>query len=285
MSSDPLNQLDQASQSGFPFVSTVVHRRTVNSTNALARGLLLQGLDSLPLLAWADTQTFGKGQRDSLWWSDAGSLTFSIGVDPPAHGLRRDQEPRVSLAMALSVIKAINMLGWANPGIGIRWPNDLEIGDRKLGGILPELLETGGGHRLLIGVGLNVLTCLDQAPVEIKRMATSISALQASPLEVDSIPRLLDGILRQFDQEIQALAADSSGQAQEWDRLNLLRGQVVQVNLGARVITGWVDAIDAQGALLLRDQDTSQAHRLFGGQVLRYTTTSTVPRVGRSAEP
>jgi BirA family biotin operon repressor/biotin-[acetyl-CoA-carboxylase] ligase len=193
------------------------------------------------------------------------------------HGLRRDHEPRLSLAMAVAVVKAIDELGCANPGIGIRWPNDIEVGSRKLGGILPELLDTSLGHRLLVGVGLNVLTHFDQAPEEIRRMATSLSLLQASPLGPDPLPKLLDGILRRFDQELRALAEDSPSQAEEWNRLNVLCGKMVRVNLGSRVITGRVEAIDAQGALLLVDQDTCQTHRLFGGQVLRNATASMVP--------
>ena len=55
--------------------------------------------------------------------------------------------------------------------------------------------------------------------------------------------------------------------AQEWDRLNLLRDQVVRVALGSRIVAGTVFAIDPQGALCLHDG--VQEHRLFGGQVLR----------------
>jgi BirA family biotin operon repressor/biotin-[acetyl-CoA-carboxylase] ligase len=266
------DRLDRDSLAQFPFARTVSHRWQVDSTNALARSLLIQNCGELPLLVWAETQTLGKGQRNSQWWSDEGSLTFTVAVDPLAHRLRMDQEPRLSLAMAVAVIKAIDALNWVNPGIGIRWPNDIEASDRKLGGILPELLETNQGHRVLIGVGLNVLTCLDRAPEEIRSMATTLASFQAAPLEPDSLRRLLEGIMRQFDQEVQKLAVDSPGQVLEWDRLNLLHGRVVRVNLGCRIITGRVEAIDAQGALCLVDQDTSQIHRLFGGQVLRDAT-------------
>ena len=250
-----------------PFARTLLHRPEVDSTNGLARSLLLQGLDELPLLVWADRQTLGRGRGDNRWWSDEGSLTFTLALDPAAHGLRVDQEPRLALMAAVAVIEAIGALGLTDPGIGIRWPNDIEVGGRKLGGILPERVEVDHGHRLLIGIGLNVLTHIDRAPAAVQQMATSLSALQPQPLEPSFLRRFLAAILAQFEQALSRLAEDDPALAAQWDRLNLLRGQAVRVALGPRVIEGKVHEIDPQGALCVHDGQ--QLHRLFGGQVLR----------------
>ena len=208
---------------------------------------MLQGLDELPFLIWADRQTLGRGRGENQWWSDEGSLTFTIALDPAAHSLRIDQEPRLALMTAAAVIEAIGALGLTDPGIGIRWPNDIEVNGRKLGGVLPERVETRQGHRLLIGIGLNVLTRIDQAPPDVQRMATSLSALQLQPLEPSFLSGFLAAILTQFERALYWMAADDPGLAQQWDRLNLLRDQVVRVALGPRVISGKVHEIDAQG--------------------------------------
>jgi BirA family biotin operon repressor/biotin-[acetyl-CoA-carboxylase] ligase len=239
----------------------------VDSTSGLARSLLLQGVDELPLLVWADLQTLGKGQRDSAWWSDTGSLTFTVAIDPRAHGLRAEQEPRLSLAAAVAVIRAIRDEGLASPGLGIRWPNDVEAGGRKLGGILPERVETESGHRLTIGIGLNILTRFDDAPQTVAAMATSLGALQPGPLDAACLPRLLRTILLQFARVLEHLAEDSAELAAEWDHLNLLRDQYVQIRLGDRIVAGRVLAIDAEGALCLDEGGAIQ--RLYAGQVLR----------------
>ena len=260
---DPLH----ATQAALPFVRTVLHRPVVDSTNGLARSLLLQGLDELPFLIWADRQTLGRGRGDNQWWSDEGSLTFTIALDPAAHGLRMDQEPRLALMTAVAVIEAISALGLTNQAIGIRWPNDIEANGRKLGGILPERVEIEHGHRLLIGIGLNVVTRIDQAPPAVQKMATSLRALQPQPLDPLLLPRFLAAILVQFEQALYRLVEDDPELAREWDRLNLLRDQAVRVALGPRVIEGKVREIDAQGALCVHDGQ--QLHRLFGGQVLR----------------
>ena len=105
------NQHVQPAPAALPFVRTVVRRPVVDSTNDLAKSMLLQGLDELPLLIWADRQTLGRGRGANQWWSDEGSLTFTIVLDPTAHGLRVDQEPRLALMTAVAVIKAIHALG------------------------------------------------------------------------------------------------------------------------------------------------------------------------------
>jgi BirA family biotin operon repressor/biotin-[acetyl-CoA-carboxylase] ligase len=168
---------------------------------------------------------------------------------------------------AVAVIDAIGALGLSDMGIGIRWPNDIEIGDRKLGGILPERVQTGKEHRLLIGVGLNVLTQFDHAPPAVGLMATSLSAFQPEPLESSILPQLLGAILARFEHDLCRLVEDDSDLAQRWNQLNLLRDQTVRVALGPRMIEGQAKRIDPEGALVLHDG--RQVHRLFGGQVLR----------------
>ncbi len=267
MSDEQPDPHDTLARPSLPFVRAVVRRPRVDSTNDLAKSMLLIGPVELPFLVWADNQTGGRGRGENRWWSDDGSLTFTIALDPAAHSLRIDQEPRLALMSAVAVIEAINALGLNDPGIGVRWPNDIEVQGRKLGGILPERVETTAGHRLLIGIGLNVRTRIDQAPPDVQRMATSLNAFQLQPLDDPFLAGFLAAILTHFEQALYRLAGDDPGLAQQWDRLNLLRDRVVRIALGTRIITGRVYEIDAQGALGLHDGQ--QLHHLFGGQVLR----------------
>ncbi len=267
MTNDRPGQHAQPAPDALPFVRTVLRRPEVDSTNDLARSLLLQGLDVLPLLIWADSQILGRGRGENRWWSDRGSLTFTLALNPAAHSLRIDQEPRLALMTAVAVIEAMSSLGLTDPGIGIRWPNDIEVNSRKLGGILPERVETRYGHRLLIGIGINVLTRIDQAPPDVQRMATTLNALRHQPLEPTFLAGLLTAILTQFERVLIRLAADDPELAQQWNRLNLLRDQVVRIALGPRIITGTVHEIDSHGALGVHDGQRLQ--HLFGGQVLR----------------
>ncbi|MGZ3394760.1 MAG: hypothetical protein ACXWPK_12045, partial [Isosphaeraceae bacterium] len=62
MADDRPSQRVQSSPTPLPFVRTVVRRPVVDSTNDLTRSMLLQGLDELPFLIWADRQTLGRGR-------------------------------------------------------------------------------------------------------------------------------------------------------------------------------------------------------------------------------
>src|SRR5437660_1322353 len=132
-----------------PFVRTTIERTEIDSTSDLARSLVEYASIPLPMVVRAARQTRGRGRGDHSWWSDAGSLTFTIALDPSAHGLRIEHEPRLALATAVALINAIGEVAPDAP-LGIRWPNDVEAAGRKLAGLLPERVETPSGPRVLI---------------------------------------------------------------------------------------------------------------------------------------
>jgi BirA family transcriptional regulator, biotin operon repressor / biotin---[acetyl-CoA-carboxylase] ligase len=253
--------------SDWPFVKEMWSFDELGSTSTVARSMVASGSGELPFAVWTRRQTEGRGQRQNAWWSDEGSLTFTLALDPAAHGLRLDQEPRLALATAVSLIETVSALGLVDPGLGVRWPNDVEVGGRKLGGILPERIATERGDRLLIGVGINVATRIDLAPPAVEAMATSLSAFQPEPLSSEAVPVFLTGFLKRFPVDLARLAADDPGLAAEWARLDLLRDRPIRVALGPRTLLGTARGIDHQGALMV--DDGREIHRLFGGQILR----------------
>ncbi len=252
---------------GLPFVKTTVAYDAVDSTSDRAAELVREGHCTLPLLVWSRTQTRGRGRGPHQWWSDTGSLTFTVAIDPLEHGLTVENEPKLALATAVAVVEALNELDLGSQSLGIRWPNDLEAEGRKLGGFLPERLETAHGRRILMGIGLNVHTNLAAAPAEVRAIATSLALLQAKPIDESSSRQLLAAILARFDSLLACLALDDPALANKWHQLDLLREKWVRVDLGTHQVAGWGQGIDAQGALCLHDGQ--QPYRLFGGQVLR----------------
>jgi BirA family biotin operon repressor/biotin-[acetyl-CoA-carboxylase] ligase len=253
--------------SGWPFAASVLAREIVDSTSNVAAGLVRQGTESLPLLVWARRQTAGRGRGSHGWWSDAGSLTFTVAIDPASHRVPVGYEPALALATAVAVIEAIHELDRAAPSVGIRWPNDLDVDGRKLGGILPERVETEDGHRVLIGVGLNVLCNFADAPEEIRSMATSLASYHAEYWNETVLPELLSAILRRLESVLRRLVENDPLLPAEWNRLDVLRDRLVEVDTGEQIVTARGLGIDAQGALCLHDG--WKELRLFGGQVLR----------------
>jgi BirA family biotin operon repressor/biotin-[acetyl-CoA-carboxylase] ligase len=245
------------------FIKTWVRRESVASTSDLARELVSLGELDLPLLVLAKRQTQGRGRGAHTWWSDAGSLTFTLVIDPAAHGLSAEHEPRVALTAAVAVIEAIAPI--VGPGrAGIRWPNDIELGGRKLGGILPERLQAPHGPRLAIGIGLNVRTQLERAPAEVRRLAASLHELVGPETSTEQV---LEAILDRLPDALAKLARADLSLADEWARLDTLLGEPVRIALGDRIVAGLGRGIDAEGALCLAVE--REVLRIFGGQVLR----------------
>jgi BirA family biotin operon repressor/biotin-[acetyl-CoA-carboxylase] ligase len=250
----------------WPFVRKLIHHEVLESTSDLARRLIDEGEAGLPFAVRATRQTRGRGRGTHRWWSDSGSLTFTIALDPVAHGLRIDHEPRLALATAVAIIDAIAPLG-LDVVPGIRWPNDVEAAGRKLGGILPERRETSQGPRLLIGIGLNVASRLADAPLEVRQMAATLSDLQSEPPTTIDVERLLRAILVGFADVLDRLVRDDPALAARWAALDVLDGRPVRVDLGPRIVSGMGRGIDPEGALCLAAEEG--VIRLFGGQVLR----------------
>lgn len=252
---------------GFPFVRTVVERDVLDSTSNLARRLVESGGIELPMLVRAATQTAGRGRGDRSWWSDEGSLTFTVALDPEAHGLRREHEPRVALTMALVVLDAF--APYLPPGAGgIRWPNDVEVAGRKLGGILPERVETPEGPRLLIGIGLNLTTRLHEAPAPVRAMATSLEQERADGSPEIQPESVLRAILSRLATALSDLARDDPALPERWSAVDTLLGRELRVQLGPEIFQGRGAGITTEGALrAVADNGTV---RIFhGGTVLR----------------
>jgi BirA family biotin operon repressor/biotin-[acetyl-CoA-carboxylase] ligase len=99
-----------------------------------------------PTLLVAERQTAGRGRMGRVWQSQPGdSLTFSISLP-----LAPRDWSGLSLAVGLSLAESLH------PDVGLKWPNDLWLQDRKLGGILVEAASLGGRSQVVVGVGLNI---------------------------------------------------------------------------------------------------------------------------------
>jgi BirA family biotin operon repressor/biotin-[acetyl-CoA-carboxylase] ligase len=153
---------------GTSFAGKIRHFPTIESTNTLAMREAEQGQESNSVYL-ADEQTAGRGRGAHKWHSVAGSgLYVSILVRPkiaPADILW------LSLAVGLAVQAAVRDVTALAPDI--RWPNDLLLSGRKLGGILTELnAEVTRVRHAVIGIGINVHQ--PSFPPDLATLATSV---------------------------------------------------------------------------------------------------------------
>ena len=250
--------------SSWPLIRSEWFGPEVDSTNDQARRLLRAGsIAPLPALVWADRQTRGRGQGANTWWSDEGSLTASVVLDPLEYGLGVAIRPRVALAVAVAVVGAMEAVA-PSCQPGIRWPNDVEVAGRKLGGILVEGVSSAGGDRLIVGFGVNVGTRLDQAPGEVQGLAASLAEFG---LTATDRPRVLAAILDRLEPVLRALASGDSGLVDEWNHLDCLRGRTITVQVGEARFEAVARGIDSTGGLQI-DRD-GRPEILFAGRILR----------------
>ncbi|MDJ0795416.1 MAG: biotin--[acetyl-CoA-carboxylase] ligase [Calothrix sp. MO_167.B12] len=123
---------------------------TVSSTNQILWDLLAQGA-SPGCVVIATQQTAGKGQWGRQWISPGGGLYLSLAIDPQQLPARNSYQ--LTLASAWGVAEKLRNCGI---DLAIKWPNDLVLEQRKLGGILTETkINQGKINQALIGIGIN----------------------------------------------------------------------------------------------------------------------------------
>jgi BirA family biotin operon repressor/biotin-[acetyl-CoA-carboxylase] ligase len=211
----------------------------------------------------AEYQSAGRGRRGRAWLAAPGQgVCLSVGGRMPAGpadfaGL----PPAVGLACAA----ALERLGIA--GVRLKWPNDLLLGDAKLGGVLIELRgEAQGPATVAVGIGVNMRigqalraeigaagglppAALADACPGASRNAVAVALLAAAVESLARAPGALDEA---------ALAA--------WASRDALRDRVVRLEASGRAESGIARGIDASGALLLETAD-GVLHRVTSGEV------------------
>src|SRR5690606_3397421 len=166
--------------------------RRVGSTNDVARGLAAAGCEPGTVVI-AEEQVAGRGRAGRVWSSPSGlGLWFSVVVTPLDAASTAVLPLRVGLAVAQALDHFL-------PGetVGIKWPNDLGVAGRKLGGILCEAAWEGTVLRALVaGVGLNVLHAEGDFPPELRPLATSLRlAAELPPQRLDVADRVIAAVV------------------------------------------------------------------------------------------
>jgi BirA family biotin operon repressor/biotin-[acetyl-CoA-carboxylase] ligase len=250
VTSDPVRRpsLDPAPLAALAPDLAVELLETATSTNAVAADRARDGAEE-GLVVVAEHQTAGRGRLDRAWETPArSSLTFSLLVRPT---VPPGDWPWLPLLTGHTVAKTLRAEGYA---VGVKWPNDVLAGDRKLVGILVERVETPTGPAAVLGVGLNVSLTADELPVP---TATSL-ALEpgATPDRTHLLVELLRSLREAYD-AWQAGGADGTTRLRSsYAAACVTIGRDVRVDLpGGRVLTGRATGIDQAGRLVVLTGD------------------------------
>ncbi len=211
------------------------------------------------LVMLAERQTHGRGRLQRPWHSAARqTLSMSILLRPPLSPL---EVPQLSLLTAVAVHRALSPL---LPGVRIKWPNDILCANCKLAGILTEMrAEPGRVQAVVIGIGLNVRAPNGGWPEDLAEIAGDLSSLSGQQhRRMDVAAAVLcemDVIYRDYLRDGFAAVRES------WWQAHAASGKAVRVHDGAGYIDGIAEALDSDGALLLRT--SSGLRRIIAGDL------------------
>ncbi len=247
---------------GSGFGATVVYVERIDSTNRLAKELASSGAPEGTVVI-ADTQTAGRGRMGRHWVSPGHlNLLFSVVVRPkcPPEDLFG-----LTMALALGATEAIRLR--CGLAVKIKWPNDLYVGRKKLGGLLTEFaLEERLVTYGVLGLGLNV-NWSPQQEKEILQPATSI---------VDETgkraPRgeLLATILSRFEILYQRLrSGDLEAVLRYRNEHCMILGREVLITGTEGGVKGVAVRIDRDGALVIHEEGGTEKRFVSGEVSLR----------------
>lgn len=249
----PLMLLDPLKMAEMKAVWPITVLDTTDSTNAEALRAIGLGQEA-PFLVLAERQTSGRGRRGRKWVSPfAENLYFSLVLRIDG-GMR--QLEGLSLVVGLAVLQTLRKLGVT--GAGLKWPNDVLVGNKKIAGILLELVgDPADVCHVVLGIGVNVNM---QVAEEVDQQWTSMrletgKSCDRNILVAELGEQLLAYIQRQQIDGFSVLQA-------EWEENHLWQERSVSLIAGVSQIDGVVLGIDNQGALRLK---VNGVEKVFSG--------------------
>jgi BirA family biotin operon repressor/biotin-[acetyl-CoA-carboxylase] ligase len=234
---------------GLRLAGRVLHFDRVGSTMDVARKLAETGAEEGTLVI-AETQEAGRGRLGRAWASAHGlGLWFSLVLRPR---LLPAQVAKTTLLAAVAMAEAVQQVTGLGPGI--KWPNDLYLGGRKVCGILTELKgQADAVEYLVLGVGVNVNQREEDFPPELRRQATSLLLVGGGRVERTA---LLASFLREFEARYRPWQeAGREDWLEEWRRRNITLGRNVKITQLEESFFGRAVALDGDGSLVVEGED------------------------------
>jgi biotin-[acetyl-CoA-carboxylase] ligase BirA-like protein len=283
---EPPRELAEAIERARPrlgrLASSVLFFPTIGSTNDVALAWSGKASAERPALEWsamelagrscarseglvvvADEQTAGRGRRGHSWFSPAGSgLYVSVVLMP---GAARVDPPRARMLLTLAAGVALVEGVEAATGlrVDLKWPNDLQVSRRKLGGILAEATSVGSTTDCVVaGYGINVASTA--LPPDLRDRATSLESELGRPVDRNHLlVETLVALSRRYED---LLAGRFDAILDAWRRnAPAASGARVTWTAAAGAEAGVTAGIDDDGALLVRVGE--RLERIVSGEI------------------
>lgn len=222
-----------------PITWRVEHFEEINSTNTYVSVKAKEGA-SEGLVARADYQSAGRGRLDRTWEAPPRSaLMCSILLSPPTSP---DEMQLVVAAVALSARSALGALCSVYPQL--KWPNDLIVDDKKIAGLLAEVVHSENGITIVAGIGINLTDSPEGLPAT---NALKVSGVTITP------EALLEKLLEELNIRRGLLDTEAGRQMLRAEYESVLEtiGRSVIVEQSDTMFPALATGIDATGRLIL----------------------------------
>jgi BirA family biotin operon repressor/biotin-[acetyl-CoA-carboxylase] ligase len=247
VSSPELSKEYLLSQLQGEFWKDILIYASLDSTNDLAMSLCVRGEISPGTVLIADRQLKGKGRLGRTWESPPGVNVYMSIV------LRPDLEPKdaamLTCLTAVSCATALRQISGLD--VSIKWPNDLMVASKKVGGILSEVrADPDSIHVAVIGIGVNVNMEKRHFPAAIADIATSLKEEAAKSFTRNEI---IIAILKEFENGYHLLRSENRHLLiEKWRNLSSTLNRKIRVVLNDGTLTGLAVDVDEKGMLVLQ---------------------------------
>lgn len=232
-----------------------------DSTNSEAERLLAVGRET-PFALIARCQSGGRGRMGRRWESAlTGGLYLSLVLEP------RLPPSRLQLLTLWMGCRLCEVIGETHLiPVGIKWPNDLQVGGRKVAGMLAEArIDSDLMHHLIFGLGLNINTPMEEFPEVLRGSASSLSVALGRKLPFNGVVALaIRALLTAYSEVVAGL--DQACFHSLWNRYSVLNGKQVVAKSWGGSLEGRMVGVAADGALLL-DTGSAEPQALYSADV------------------
>lgn len=239
----------------------IIYFESIGSTNDYVKQIDVN--NARPLLCLADLQTQGRGQYDRVWHSPKyENIYLSLRVTLPIninklHGL--------SLVVGISVCQVLAQL---YPSIAeqlsLKWPNDIYLNGKKLGGVLIEIVKTNKQScDVVIGIGINVF--MQQAANQIDQAWASIIQCATEVVQREAI---IIALVHQMQLNMQLLVQHGFNYFMSlWQDYDYLTNKSLTIKSSEQIYNGQYVGVDDQGCLVIKMLD-NQTMALISANIL-----------------
>lgn len=236
------------------------HFSVIDSTNSEALRRAGNGASHGTVVS-ADTQTAGRGRGGRTFISPRGGLYFSVIIRPK---ISIQDLALITLAAGVGVCRGLSP--YTSSLIQLKWPNDLFIEGKKLGGILTEAGPMTGGtgpEYLVVGVGINMQTNPGLFPESLRSRVCSLYHVHAG--SVESAP-LLQKLVQAMLVAVTRLESDREGVLADWQNRDYLLGKGLEYESSEGVVRATGKGLALDGRYIILDEHFVE-HRVVAGDL------------------